>query len=83
MGKASKPEGAIQVQIWMEPDLVAWLDLEAVKRDRSRAYLVNEAVRRRMGTLESRRKSPSSPAVREGEATQGAASSRTKGEASD
>lgn len=56
MAKVSKPEGTIQVGIWMDPELVEWLDREASARDRSRAYLVNEAVRRRMQQLERRRK---------------------------
>lgn len=54
--KGEKPTGAINVKFWAEPDLLAWLDNEAERRDRSRGYLLNEAIRKRRQILERGRK---------------------------
>lgn len=51
-----KPAEALKVQLWIDAELVEWIDNEATRRDRSRAYLVNEAVRQRMQRIERQRK---------------------------
>ena len=52
-----KPEAATkQTAIWVETELLDWIDAEALRRDRSRAYIINEALRKRRSDLERRRK---------------------------
>lgn len=46
----------MQTAVWLETELVEWLDQEAINRERSRAWLINEAVRVRKQQLERRRK---------------------------
>ena len=41
----TKREDLRAVYLRMEPELVAWLDAEAKKQRRSRAYVVSQAVR--------------------------------------
>lgn len=46
----------VQMKVYVDADLVRWLESEEIRYQRSRSYLVNEALRRRMDQLEARRK---------------------------
>lgn len=58
MGKGSglPAEAGTPCKIRIDDDLLAWLDHECERKDRSRSYLINEMLRLRMRTLERRRK---------------------------
>lgn len=49
-------EDSTQVKIWIQNDLLEWLDSEAIKDERSRAFLINQALHYRRNELERRRK---------------------------
>lgn len=51
-----RPENATACKVWIQNDLLEWIDNEAEKRERSRAFMVNEACRQRMDRLEKQRK---------------------------
>lgn len=51
-----RPSESTQAKIWIETELLEWLDNEAETQDRSRAWLINDALRKRKNDLERRRK---------------------------
>jgi len=53
----SRPDNSTQTKVWIDNDLLSWLDAEAIRQDRSRAYLINQALEQRRKILEARRKS--------------------------
>lgn len=60
MKKAGRPklDGTLPVKVHIDAALVEWLDRESTRRKRSRSYLINELLQRRMLQLERRRKKP-------------------------
>jgi metal-responsive CopG/Arc/MetJ family transcriptional regulator len=62
MGRSSRAGQRDRVASWervmvnLDVDLVAWLDAEAAKRDRSRAWMVNHVCRMYRRQLERERK---------------------------
>ena len=53
--KSEKPEGAVQVQWWADPELLDWLDREAERMERSRGWTIQHAVRMWRKRLERER----------------------------
>lgn len=50
------PPNSIAVKIYLDLDLIAWMDKECESQDRTRTYFLNQVLRGRMKQLEARRK---------------------------
>lgn len=46
------PDNATQVKVWIREDVLTWIDQEAVMQGRSRAWIINHALRDRMTRVE-------------------------------
>lgn len=66
-----KPQSAVKVGVWIEPEELEFLDSEAKRRDRSRAYLINEAVGIRRKRLLAGRKSRAKEGSKDGTESDG------------
>lgn len=49
------PDNGIQVKVWIRKELIEWVDGEAERRERSRGFLINEAIGQRMQRIEKDR----------------------------
>lgn len=52
--EANKAEST-QVKLWIRDELLQWIDNEAISQDRSRAWMINHALRDRMNRVERNR----------------------------
>ncbi len=46
------PDNATQVKLWIRSDVLDWIDNEALMQARSRAWIINHALRDRMNRVE-------------------------------
>lgn len=56
MSMTSKVKPQVQIKVYVDAELVTWLEYEETNRERSRSYMVNEALQVRKKSLERRRK---------------------------
>jgi len=52
----SVPEDTTQVKVWIDPELLEWIDQFAEEHQRSRAYVINQGMRRWRNRVEDSRK---------------------------
>lgn len=49
-------ENSTDIKVWIQDDLLAWIDEQADKQERSRAYMINRALRRYQSITEGARR---------------------------
>ncbi len=59
-----RSQGKTQVLHYLDPEAVEWIDSEAVKRDRSRSWMMEEAIRQWRRRLEREREQRARKAAR-------------------